>query len=377
MRKNLTMLLAAALACACQKDDTDFSAYTSQTGTQTTIYIQYDGNTATVSGDAQGIVSTSGAHVTVSSQYADSLLLVLTGTTTNGSLLVSRTRSYGIRLDGVAITNPNGPAINNQGKKPLYLHCTQGTQNTLADGTAWTEQSYDQKATLFSEGSLVLLGTGTLNVTANSKNAIASDDDITIMDNVALNTVTQATASNGLKANDGIYIHGGTTSIRVASDGGRGLRCDSVTVVTAGTTTISTTGNCAIDSITDNADGTRDTTYSSAACIRSNGTFTMSGGTLTLNSSGDGGKGINCDQPVLFSGGTLRAVTTGTNILAKPKAVKSDVSITLSGGSFYAEVDKSWACDNGTESDTPADHLTIVGTPLTSSVSKKLVIVSY
>jgi hypothetical protein len=94
---------------------------------------------------------------------------------------------------------------------------------------------------------------------------------------------------------------------------------------------------------------------------------------VTLVSSGDGGKGINCDEDVVFSGGTLTVTTTGSNDDAKPKGVKGDMGITVSGGSFKVSVNKSWACDNGSESDTPSDHLTIVGTPTSSSIAKKTV----
>jgi hypothetical protein len=99
----------------------------------------------------------------------------------------------------------------------------------------------------------------------------------------------------------------------------------------------------------------------------------MTGGMVTLVSSGDGGKGINCDEDVVFSGGTLTVTTTGGNEDAKPKGVKGDMGIIVSGGLFKVSVNKSWACDNGTDSDTPADHVTVVGTPTSSTIEKKSV----
>jgi hypothetical protein len=103
----------------------------------------------------------------------------------------------------------------------------------------------------------------------------------------------------------------------------------------------------------------------------------MSGGTLTVTSSGDGGKGINSSQNVEVSGGTLTVKTTGSNDDGKPKGIKSDTAIIVSGGSFSVEVKKSWACDNGTDSETPDDHLTIVGTPASKKVEKKKVTVKF
>jgi len=391
-RSLLSLLAAGLLLCGCKKDDTDFSAYTTGTDNITTIYISYDDTSATVSGDTQGIVSVSGAHVKVVSQQTDSLLLVLSGSTSDGSLLVSRSHSFGIQLNGVSITNTTGPAINNQGKKALYVACADGTTNTLVDGTTYTGQLYDQKATLFSEGDLYLLGSGTLNVTANHQNAIASDDNLIVSGSVVVNTTTAATGSNGLKANDGVRIDGGTTTIVVQSDAGRGIKCDSLMFITGGTTTITTTGACTFtttngDVITESerpqyADElVADTT--SAACIKCVDVLTMTGGTLTCTSTGSGGKGINCTSSFLFSGGTLYATTTGDNTYSKPKGVKSDTDIIVSGGSFTVNVNKSWACDNGYEDDTLTDaelalrRITVEGTPTTASIAKKSVNIVY
>ena len=150
MKKIILCLMAMATLTACQNDDTDFSAYTNgetTTSTTSTIYITYSGTAVTVSGDSKGYVTTSGADVTVNTGTdTDSLLLVLSGTTTDGSLLVYREKKFGIQLNGVNITNQDGPAINNQCSKSLYMVVADGTTNTLADGTAYDESvSYQQK----------------------------------------------------------------------------------------------------------------------------------------------------------------------------------------------------------------------------------------
>ena len=174
MRKLLIFLMAAALTVGCQKDDTDFSDFINGSSTppsgssSNAISIVYSGTSVTVTGDTKGYVTTDGAHVTVNTGTAtDSLLLVLSGSTTDGSLLVYRQAKFGIQLNGVSIHHANGPAINNQCGKALYLHVTGGTNNTLTDGTTYTEQTFDQKGALFSEGEIFFLGTGELNVTGN------------------------------------------------------------------------------------------------------------------------------------------------------------------------------------------------------------------
>ena len=376
MKKIFLFLITAALICACQNDDTDFSAYINgTTGSSTSVInIVYSGTSVSVTGDNNGYVSTSGADVVVNTGTgADSLLLVLSGSTTDGSLLIYRQKKFGIKLNGVSINNADGPAINNQCGKSLYLEVAGGTTNTLTDGTSYTEQTYDQKGALFSEGQIYLSGTGTLNITGNCKHAFACDDYIVIDDNVTLNV--NSTSGNGIKVNDGLWINNGTIGINVTADAARGIKCDSVVVISGGNTTITTSGDCVYDS--------SEMDYSSAACIKCDYQFSMTDGTLTMTSSGDGGKGINCNADIVFSGGTLVATTTGGNEDSKPKAIKSDTGIIVSGGSFTATVKKSWACDNGYEDDTLSDaelalkRITVQGSPSSASIQKKSVIIIY
>lgn len=383
MKKHILYIVMLTLAMtACESDDTDFSGtdfsnyyLRSQSGdddTINTIYIAYNGTGVTVSGDDNGYVTISGADVTVNTGTdTDSLLLVLSGSTTDGSLLVYREKKFGIKLNGVTIHNEDGPAINNQCGKSLYLEVAAGTTNTLTDGTAYTEQSYQQKGTIFSEGQTYFTGSGTLNVTGNAVNAIACDDYIVVGGSV--NVSASTATGHGIKVNDGFWMDGGTVTVDVTGDACKGLSNDSITVINGGALTITTSGDCVYDDT--------EADYSSAACIKSDYRFTMTGGTVTLTSSGDGGKGINCDEDVVFSGGTLVVTTTGSNNDAKPKGVKADTGITVSGGTFSVTVNKSWACDNGYESADEADQaahcVTVVGSPTTQTLAKKKVYVSY
>ncbi len=379
MKKIFAFLTLALAMTACVNDDqydwdTDFA---DKTDTDTLdITIAYNGTSVTVTGDESGFVTTDGADVVVKSNSNKFMKLTLSGSTSDGSLLIYSWKKHGVYLNGVSITNADGPAINNQCGKSFYVYTADGTTNTLTDGTSYgtvlnaSGDTIDQKAALFSEGQIYFQGSGTLNVNGNTKNGIASDDYI-VFESGTVNVSVATTGSNGVKVNDGFTISGGTLNIDVTAAGARGLKNDSYTTVSGGTMAITTTGDCSIET----TDGVADTT--SCACIKCDSLFTMTAGTVTLTSSGDGGKGINCDQNIEISGGTFVANTTGSNTNSKPKAVKSDTGIILSGGSFTATTVKSWACDNGTDSDTVADHLTIQGTPTTKTLKKKEVIVIY
>lgn len=375
MKKIIIPLLSFILLAGCSADDeyqlSDFVG-------NDTLSISYNGTAATV-GELPGFVSvsTDGAHVTVESHTSKYLVIQLSGTTSNGSLLVYGNKKYGIDLNGVSITNPQGPAINNQCGKSLFVTMTSGTNNSLTDGSTYANapvspagDSIQQKGTLFSEGQVYFRGSGTLHVNGNARNGIATDDYITFEDGT-VNVNVAPTGSNGVKANDGVFIHGGTLNIGVTADGARGIKNDARTEISGGNTTIQTSGDCLIEIIGNVADTT------SAACIKCDSLFTMTGGTLTMSSSGDGGKGINCAENVEVRGGVFKAVTTGSNSKGKPKAVKSGTGIIVSGGSFTARVSKSWACDNGTDSEEPSDHVTIQGTPASQYIGKKEVVITF
>ena len=62
----------------------------------------------------------------------------------------------------------------------------------------------------------------------------------------------------------------------------------------------------------------------------------MTKGTLRLRATGDGGKGLNAKQNVDFKGGSLVAVAEGTKKIKKPKGMKIDGNLDVSGGYFYS-----------------------------------------
>lgn len=370
MKRILIPLLSLIVLAACSgEDDYQLSDFVGND----TLTISYNGNSATVGTVPYFVsVSTNGAHVTVNSYTSKYLVIELSGTTTDGSLMVFGSKKFGIDLNNANITNPNGPAINNQCSKSLVVNTPDGTTSTLTDGTSYADapvnaagDTIQQKGTLFSEGQIYFRGNGSLNIVGNVKNGIACDDYI-YFESGTVNINVASTGSNGVKANDGVFILGGVLNINVAADGGRGIKNDARTEISGGTTTITTSGDCKIETV----DGVADTT--SCAGIRCDSLFTMTAGTLTITSTGDGGKGINVTEAFEFKGGTLDVQATGSEDIGKPKAVKSDVNIILSGGSFHAYSRKSKATDNA-GSETP----TIVGTPTKQSLTKKEVTVQF
>ena len=248
------------------------------------LAIVWDGSSATVSGNVQGVtVANSNGYVVITST-ADSVRYTLSGNG-NGQFKLYSDKAYKLCLAGLTLTCSDGPAINSQCKKKGYVELTNA--NTLTDGSAYATSEEDQKAAIFSEGQLIISGTGTLNVTGNYKHALASDDYIRI--NAGVLNIT-AKVSDGIHVNDGLYINGGTITINAAGDG---LQSDSVTIAIT--------------------DGTVNITSVDKGILSQTGTLTVSGGTITVNTTGSEGKGIKSEGAMSFSGGKTTVICTGSS----------------------------------------------------------------
>lgn len=276
---------------------------------------------ATVQGDSYGYVSVDGNKVTVNNTGGEVLIYELTGATDNGSLKVYGAKKQAILLNGVSLTNPDGAAINNQCKKRTFV-VVQGT-NTLSDGAsaAYTKDNdEDQKAVFFSESQLIFSGNGLLTVNAlntQGKAGISSDDYIRMMDCPTVKVNAGSTAGNGLKGKDYVQLSNGTLVVSIAADMAKGISTDDYVLVEGGTHMVSSTGGVAYDD--------EDAEYTGTSCVKADNYFAMTGGSLTLKNTGDGGKGIRAGSydfdetnhtlsDSYITGGTLDITVTGREV---------------------------------------------------------------
>ena len=81
-----------------------------------TVYVKYEGNTATISGDYLSCLSAqpevNGAHVVLKS--SNKVKYVLEGSSDNGSFKIYSDSRFVLTLNGVSLKNPTGAAINSQ-----------------------------------------------------------------------------------------------------------------------------------------------------------------------------------------------------------------------------------------------------------------------
>lgn len=305
---------------------------------------------ATVRGTGDSVTATTaGNDVTVTNTSSKKVMYRLSGSTTDGYLKIYSGRKQGITLNDVNIKNTRGAAINVQGladtpNKGKRVDLVLNGSNKLADGSTYslTPSTEDEKATLFSEGQIVVSGGGELTVTATGKAGITSDDWVQF----AAGTVNvSSSAGHGVRGKDYILVTGGTVNVNVSANGKKGFSSDSLVRFEGGVTTIAVTGKTVVE----NGDTNR------VAGIKSDQLFEMNNGSLTITSSGQGGKGISCDGSAYFRGGTIDITVTGQNFGSSSggghgpgggwgssnnsvgaKAIKCDGNIEISGGVINA-----------------------------------------
>jgi len=289
------------------------------TTSQTTVTIEYS------SSSVEGInpfyfdgvaITNDGAGVTVNSTYTtDEVEFELSGASSNGYFKYYGEKKFKTTLKGLTLTNPNGPVINSQTGKKGTIKSQNGYTNTLTDGSSYTESDEDQKGCIFSEGQLIFSGKGTLNVLANYKHAIASDDYVSF-ENGTVNVL--CAPGDAVHANDSILVQSGTIDLTCSSDGldsdgpitiregengapnltissdgdgAKGIKTAMDFLMTTGTVVINLTGS----------NETTSTGTSKVIGVKADGNITITGGSLTINNSESAGKGLSADGTITIS----------------------------------------------------------------------------
>ena len=321
-----------ATTIAVTDEEEDLIANTSFVRTISIVFSDTGG--ATVSGDVIGIVTVVDNQVTIDNRLSsEKVKYELSGTTSNGFLKIYSNNKQALVLNGLSITNPNGAAINNQGKKRCFV--VVNGQNYLADGATYTAtpDDEDEKAAFFSEGQLIFSGDGSLTVKASGKAGITSDDYIHFLDAPVVEV--SSSAGHAIRGKDAVIVSGGTIDAFTSADMKKAMCSDSLVLLNGGVTTVKVTGGTAYDS--------EDKDYKAAAGVKADQLFIMNAGTLTATSTGSGGKGISGDGPAYFQGGTVKVTVTGSNYgssssknSTSAKGIKFDGDIYISDGTIEA-----------------------------------------
>lgn len=373
--------------------------------TDNTVTVAYNGASAkvVVAGNIAQYVSAtvSGAHVAItqSSEVGDDtcgeIVYALSGTSADGEFTMEGSYKATVELRGLVLTNPSGAPINIENGKRIELSVKKDTENTLTDGV-----SGSQKGCVICKGHLEIKGKGVLNIYGNAANGIYSKEYVE-MKNCTLNILSavkdaincsqyflmesgtlnvSGVSEDGVQVSykddsdresedtGSITISGGTINIAVTGTATKGLKAEGDVVISAGDVTVTATGGGKWD-----ADASK---TKSSACISADGKVQIDGGTLSLATSGSGGKGIGCDGELIVNGGNISISATGgmfayvngtvydnytgnTDYLSSdqkssPKGIKASGNVTVNGGEINVAT-----TGNGGEGIESKDVLTI------------------
>ncbi|MBD0777898.1 carbohydrate-binding domain-containing protein [Maribacter sp. ANRC-HE7] len=323
---------------------------------ENTVQIVFSETSATITNPVPNdvVITQDGADVTINSAISK-VAYEVSGTTTDGMLKIYSDKKFKLSLSDLSITNTDGPAINVQSSKTIFV-ILEGTNN-LTDASSYSNipDEEDAKAAFFSEGQLVFSGSGALNVAGNYKHGIASDDYVRVISGTI--TVTEA-ASDAIHTNDYIIVDGGTLNLTADSDG---MDCDEgYIIINDGTFSINAVddGIAASYDIDDEEEpddsitpyvtingGTIGITTSEGEGMEAKGTLTINDGTININSYDDG---LNAGDDIYINGGNIYVYTTLND------AIDSNGGMTITGGTTIAiatrvdEPDGSFDCDDNT-----------------------------
>ena len=321
------------------------------------VEVTYNGTSAKVvaSGDLMDSLTVSvdnaKVNITQNDAVAEEITYTLSGTSTDGQFYMTGSYKATVELNGLTLTNTTGaPVYINDGKR-IDFSVKKGTENTLKDTSASTD-----KGCLYCKGHLEMKGKGTLNIYAYGSKAhginageyfemkncmvnilAATKDGVNCNEYFLMESGTlkiSGTGDDGIQVSlDGetstgetidhededtgnFYMIDGTIIVDVTATAAKGIKADGSITVTAGTITATTSGNGEWDS--------DELKTKASSCMSADGDMTVNGGTLTLTSTGAGGKGLNVDGLLTVNDGTITVNTSGNACVYTGSAINNN-----------------------------------------------------
>lgn len=274
---------------------TSFQAQTSYDESQATQVTLAD-QTATVTG--QG-ASFSAQTLTISQAGT----YVLTGSGKNLKLVVEAADTDQVHLVFQNLTlEGEGTLLQINKAHEVVISLAEGSQNALTESQASDDEKV--KATIHSQVPLTLNGTGSLTLTALTKNALEVEDDLKVLGG----TYTVKAANHGFKAEGALDIEAATLTIEAGKDG---LHAEH-------------------DETTERANVTLNPTQLSIAAtedgVDAGNELTIKGGTITVSQSEEGLEARVIRQ--LGGDVTIKSSDDGVNASAGSSSKTTDTSAT-------------------------------------------------
>ncbi len=241
--------------------------------------------------------------------------------------------------------------------------CITADGNITVSGGNLVLRSEGTAADCLSADLAIVISSGTLDIAGkgNGSKGIKADNGVTLTGGITTIAMSGAhvlgqvatgrydpSYCTAIKSDTFVAIGGGSLTITHGGQAGKGISADGSVTITAGTTTITTSG--ANSSSYTNTAGVLD--MASADCLKVDGDLTITGGTLTASSTGAAGDAISVDGAVVIgvlgnnTSPVITANTSGVRVLlsgsgnsadyVNPKAFSAEGNITMHGGIFRA-----------------------------------------
>lgn len=288
------------------------------------------GNTVSISNpfsSGEVTINQDGKDVIITAT-AEHVAYELSGTATEGSVKIYSSAKFKLLLNGISLTNSDGPAVNIQSPAKAFVVVADNTSNTLTDGNSYLAAGADSKGTLYSKGPMIFSGNGSLSLKGNYKHAICSDDYIRVRNG---NISVSAAAADGFHTINAFIADGGTINVNAGNDG---INCESgFAIVNNGALNLNTANN----GITTSYSGTDKTVNpylnvnggtvviksADGAGLVSKGVLTINKGTISTFSTKEG---LTASSAIYINGGSTSAFSTANN------GLYTNSTLTITGG---------------------------------------------
>lgn len=281
----------------------------------------------------------------------------LEGIIDNGQIYIDTKENVKLILNGVNITNKNGPAIMVENANQVYIELASNSVNYLTDGEDYSVSGDNEfDGTIFSKDDLILDGLGKLIIDANYADGIVAKDNLKIVNgNFEINAVDDAirgkdslvimngnftinSLGDGLKAtNDGnsklgyILIENGEFNIVVTNDG---IQAETDLVINNGDFNIKTGGGSANSSLENTNWGKWNDSFSKNNSIK--------------NKEMDSAKGLKSINNIVINNGNFTIDSSDDAIHSNAYVGISNGNFTINSGDDGIHADKEIIIDDGT-----------------------------
>lgn len=264
-----------------------------QTVTVDTIKVHYNDNNVSIYGNYDDNflqASVTGTKVILKSFGKHPFACLAEGESSDGNLTIDADTTCTLVLNNLQLTSCKTSVICFTKKQKANIELLEGTVNILCDATSRKDKD-DTNACLYSKGTLSFSGNGTLSVSGKYGHGIASSKNISVDES---HIIIADAVKNGIHC-DKFTMKKGQVELHLPSETSKGIKVKEELVIKGGTIEGEATGG-----ITNN---NGDLSYCSL--LKSDGTMTVSGGTLILKQFGDGGRCISVDKDLTITGGTM------------------------------------------------------------------------